>query len=195
MISIRFDERVLFVGKTRSGKTFLAERLTAKLPRMIVFDSLGRVNMPTSTGEQIQAFIEGESLRVKVETPEAFNQLVIETFDTGFYVVYVDELYGLYDHPAKIPKSLSMLWTRGGGNHIGTWAATQRPAWIPLFTMSETEHTFLFRLKLPQDSKRINELAGLDLPPVPKSDPHGFYYWSDHDDEILYVKEFKSDAA
>jgi hypothetical protein len=192
--TISFDHRVLFCGKTRSGKTFLASRLTSTLPRLIVFDNLDRVNMPYATKEEIEAFIAGDDVRVKIGDVQVFDHVVKQSFNVGYYTAYIDELYSLVPHPQKIPDCVSMLWTRGGGNNIGAWACVQRPSRIPLFVITELEHLFVFKLKNSEDRKRAWDFVGINppLPNVPNVDPHGFYYYSDFnpDNHVLYVSQF-----
>lgn len=191
---ISFDHRVLFCGKTRSGKTYLASRLTSKLSRLLVFDNLNRVNMSYSSKIEIEGFIRGEDLRIKVGSLEVFDLVVKQSFEYGYFTAYVDELYSLVPNPAKIPESVSLLWTRGGGNNIGAWACVQRPSRIPLFVITELEHLFVFKLKNSDDRKRAWDFVGINppLPNVPNVDPHGFYYYSDFSpqNEVLYVSEF-----
>lgn len=193
---IDFDQRVLFCGKTRSGKTYLAERLTSKLPRLLVYDNLNRVNMPTASKEEIKAFIAGHDLRIKIMSPDVFDYVVHESFEHGYYTAYIDELYALVPRPNKIPDSVTMLWTRGGGNHIGAWACVQRPARIPLFVITELEHLFVFKLMNKEDRKRAWDFVGFDdpLPNVPNVDRHGFYYYStlQADKCVTYVSAFES---
>lgn len=193
---ISFDHRVLLCGKTRSGKTYLASRLTSKLSRLLVFDNLDRVNMPYASRSEIEAFIAGADVRIKLRDIELFDYTVKRAFEHGYFTVYVDELYALVPNAAKIPESVTLLWTRGGGNHIGAWACVQRPARIPLFVITELEHLFVFKLKNSDDRKRAWDFVGVKppLPNVPNVDPHGFYYYSDFStqNEVLYVSEFEN---
>ncbi len=39
--------------------------------------------------------------------------------------------------------------------------ATQRPSRIPLITLSEAEHFYIFRLQLLKDRQRVEELTGI----------------------------------
>lgn len=194
--TIAFDHRVLFCGKTRSGKTYLASRLTSTLARLLVFDNLDRVNMPYSTREEIEAFISGEDARIKIGDAGLFDLVVKAAFKIGYFTAYIDELYSLVPVPQRIPDCVTMLWTRGGGNHIGAWACVQRPSRIPLFVITELEHLFVFKLKNSEDRKRAWDFVGIKPPleNVPNIDPHGFYYYSDFtpDNRVLYVSEFES---
>lgn len=54
---------------------------------------------------------------------------------------------------------LGAIATRGRQLNIGLWCATQRPARVPIFLLSEADHFFMFHLKLPVDIGRVYEIA------------------------------------
>lgn len=151
--------------------------------------------MPAATKREIEGFIAGEDVRIKIVDPQLFDYVIKQSFDVGYFTAYIDELYALVPHPAKIPECVSLLWTRGGGNRIGAWACVQRPSRIPLFVITELEHLFVFKLKNADDRKRAWDFVGINppLPNVPNVDEHGFYYYSDFtpNNQVLYVSKFE----
>lgn len=187
-ISIRGDERVLTCGKTGSGKTFAMRHMLTAYPRVIYLDSLARLDMEPSSGEEaLETMNNNDEYQICIDDNETFETVVMNKFEEGGFIVYIDETYAICEPKKSVPPVINLLWTRGRGNGIGAWAATQRPAWLPLFLLSEAEHYFVFRLQLDEDRKRLSSLVGksvLDLP----TDKHGFNYYRPGDDIHIYKR-------
>jgi len=83
---------------------------------------------------------------------------------------------------------LQAIYTRGRARGIGVWACTQRPRWVPLYTISESEHVFCFRLHLAEDRQRLAAYAGEQLLTVPQ-DQHGFWYYNPDLEDPIYVSD------
>lgn len=197
-------ERVIFVGKTGSGKTYLARHLAQSLRRLVVFDPKGMLNQPGAgwnlvdwSREGEKALLAGENIRLRVPAPLDGDWspylLAIQRAQLAFdrpmknpVTLYMDEVYGVVP-PGKRPQDeLVALYTRGREWGIGVWGATQRPVWVPLFVKSEAEWTFMFRLQLPDDQR---SMAGIIGPAalVPIRDEYGFYIYNQLWNEPLYT--------
>jgi hypothetical protein len=69
---------------------------------------------------------------------------------------------------------------------VGCWSATQRPASIPVVTVTEAEHFFTFKLRAKQDRERMFEYTGQpELLQIPR-DPRGYWYYNDKTGKIRY---------
>ena len=178
------SERVALVGKTGSGKTYLAGRLTAALPRLVVLDPKGTLKgkwrLADWSDSRERQLRRGDPVRVRVPAPldGDWEPYLWAAYEAGNCTVYVDEVYGVVPAGSRTPAALTALYTRGRELGIGTWAATQRPSWVPLFVLSEAEWLAQFRLSLDADRKRMAGLMGagaaLDNPP----DKYGFYLFN-----------------
>ncbi len=199
MATIRTDERVFICGKTGSGKTTLAKYLTAPVPRLIVLDSKGTLadwGLSEWNDESRQKFLEGERARVRVLAPldddsdpgEFWNDVFRFAFDAGNVTIYIDELFAIVEPGARAPSYMSACYTRGREFGIGVWASTQRPSWVPLFTMSEAEHYFMFRLTLAKDRQTMAAFMTEEVE-QPIRESHGFYYMAAAADAPRYIPQ------
>jgi ABC-type dipeptide/oligopeptide/nickel transport system ATPase component len=165
---IRKNERVAFVGKTGSGKTFAARLLTAPIERLVVFDSKGTLkddetwNLEEWNKRTAKRLKQGKPIRVRIPTPiSGYWEPYFKTcYDAEDCTIYIDELYGVLGARRAPGQYLTALYTRGRELGIGVWAATQRPTWVPLFALSESDWIYVFRLQLDTDKKRMAEIIG-----------------------------------
>lgn len=76
--------------------------------------------------------------------------------------VYIDELLDLC--PTGRPSYwLAKCIKQGRSRGLSIWSGTQRPTGIPLELISESKHFFVGNLQMPQDRKRMAEVAHKDL--------------------------------
>lgn len=198
-ISLKTNERILATGKTGSGKTYLSRYITQKVKRLVVLDGKGTLSdwdlVPYGPDIKRTLF-RNEPIRTRVLAPIgsdilAFWEEVLEVcFIAGNLTLYIDELYAVSPPNQRASNNLWSIYTRGRELGIGVWACTQRPAWIPLFALSEAEHFFCFRLQLNDDRARMAEFMG---PSVlnPIKDIHGFWYARAVDEEPRYIKQLE----
>lgn len=162
------SDRVAFVGRTGSGKSYLARSLLRGVNRLVVFDpkgTLGGANWGLTTWEDggSDALAE-DRFRVRVRTPldgnwDPYLDAVMESENV---TLYIDEVYGVVQgrNPTD---SLRAVITRGRELGIGVWSATQRPKDIPLVIVSESDWFFMFQLRVEGDRKRMAEfMAPID---------------------------------
>lgn len=180
-MQIKTSDRVTLVGQTGSGKSFFARRLCAPIPRLLILDEKGELD---DWGAQdwgprsARKLFSDEPFRLRwVPGPgetyryEEFFQLA---YEAGNLTVYIDELTAAVPHGTRPGPYLASLYQRGRSLGVGTIACTQRPAWVPMFTLSEAQWLVMFRLRLEVDRKRMAEQMGPEVL-IPIRDPHGFY--------------------
>lgn len=176
MEPIRFKatDRVAFVGRTTTGKTYAARLLLLSARRLVVIDPKGRLsdayrlsqgeppwNLAEPSEETDRALAAGEPVRVRYAAPldSDYSSIFRRCYEAENVIVYVDEVYGVTRN-GTADQWLTACYTRGAELGIGVWAATQRPKRIPLIVLSESEWTLLFRLKLESDREYMAEMIG-----------------------------------
>ena len=197
-INIDSSERMVAVGKTGSGKTFLMKYLTRGLNRLIVLDPKSTIDpkewhLDWVDGGGLRDLQKGKDARLLVRAYEMADWITYlqAAWDATNTVVYIDELYALVEFGRVAPpRILSQLYTQGRERKVGVWGATQRPAWVPLFTLSECDWFFAFRTQLQDDRKRLAEMMGEEvLNPIPVNDPHGFWMYNVYWENPVYVDQ------
>jgi hypothetical protein len=190
---------VFLAGQTGSGKTTAAKHLLRLCDRLIVIDPKANMDETWDLEEadvrQQRALLDGKAARLHFIPPidmedNYYRNIFSLAMDAGNVILYIDEMYAVFPPGAKPADPLVMTWTRGREFGVGTWGATQRPTWIPLFSMSESQHFFCFRLMLEDDRDRMASLMGRDVQqPVP--DEHGFWYRGVRDPAPKYFTQME----
>jgi hypothetical protein len=163
------DHRTTIVGRTGSGKTYLAYWLLGKAhfdkqPYIIVdykqdellntsnrFHEIGLSDkIPSKPGIYIVHPRPDETNEV-----EAFLWKVWKKTRTG---LYIDEGYLVPDAGA-----LQAIYTTGRSRHIPIMLLSQRPLWVTRFAFSEVEFFAAFHLNDKDDEKRVRQFTPRDF--------------------------------
>lgn len=158
-------ERVAFIGRTGSGKSFLARALLADVRRLVVFDpkgSLGKPEWGLDLWDSPDASrVQQAEFRLRVRTPLDGNwdPWIWPLMREENITLYVDEVYGVVSG-SQPSDALRAIITRGREQGLGVWSATQRPASIPLVFISEADWFFMFQLRLEDDKRRMASFLG-----------------------------------
>jgi len=194
------SNRVLLTGRTGSGKTYAANVLCSGLSRLVVIDTKGTLtgwNCRDANPRLINKLEHDEPVRIRLvpdivdNQTEWFEQLFERLYHIGNLTVYIDEVYGVLPPGQRPGKWFNALYTRGREFGIGVWAATQRPAWVPLVVLSEADWFLVFRLHMTEDRRRMAGVIGeqaLIAPP----DPHGFWLYNSEWIKPVYYRSIKS---
>lgn len=163
-------DRIVLVGQTGSGKTTLARYLLSTAqPYRVVIDYKGTLdwdeysrcnNLKSLTKHKDKTLLYRPSLAESVDD-DAKNRLWEWLYRRGNTTVYVDETAAATNGDV-FPFYYGGCLMRGRELGIELWSATQRPTRIPQVVLSESEHVYAFRLRLPQDRERVEALTGID---------------------------------
>jgi hypothetical protein len=168
-------DRAVFVGQTGSGKTTLAHLVLEQRPYVVAYDPKGYLNWPgwkRFTSLHALASVLGHDpdrhphAIYRPSYAELSDERTVNAFFEWVYkrehtTVYVDELSAISSGDVY-PWYFGANLTRGRERGISVFCATQRPARIPQIVLSESEHVYIYRLKLPRDRQRVAEMCGVD---------------------------------
>jgi ABC-type oligopeptide transport system ATPase subunit len=165
---IESSDRVTLIGKTGCGKTTVAEQLLNNQPGYaIVIDPKGMCNWEGWHVTEKPSRVSADLLRHKhiiFKPPITWSFSDYDNFFAWIYkirniIAYIDEVFAVASETTRPSSWLGAIATRGRQLNIGLWCATQRPARVPIFLLSEADHFLMFHLKLPVDIGRVYEIA------------------------------------
>lgn len=90
-----------------------------------------------------------------------FRACILDSYKRGNRILFADETAGLTDELGLKTECVA-LWTRGRSMGTGLWAASQRPAYIPLHAYTNSEHLFLAYEADKRGRDRFREIGGVD---------------------------------
>ncbi len=99
---------------------------------------------------------------------EVFRASILDSYKRGNRILFADEVAGLTNdlrhpkHRRTLARELEAVWMRGRSMGTGVWAASQRPAYIPLQAYQAAEHVFLAAEPDARNRKRFDEIGALD---------------------------------
>lgn len=183
--------RLIVAGHTGSGKSLALtwalrrqrlrgviidtklEPAFATLPRHTIVEGLENVDFDAFKAPDAPDFL------IVRPSPDEMDLEILDDFLREIYeslenvVVGIDELYNVAmgSHPAP---GITALYTRGRSRRISMIAATQRPAWIPLFCLTEADEFYVFRLNWPADRDRMASVTAENVRKIPVDK---YTYW------------------
>lgn len=165
----KIGDRVFLTGQTGSGKTTLAKMLLAHYQYVVIFDGKGCIDWKGYNLHTELASIEQDKSNRLLYQPNPLELQDEESIDRFFHwiylrrntVLYVDEIYSI-TIGSKLPFWYHACLTRGRQFNISVWSGAQRPMLIPQTVLSESENAFVFRLSMPQDQIKIENIYTLE---------------------------------
>ncbi len=191
------NERMLLVGKTRTGKTTLAMQILPHYQHVLAIDPLHVLRPKLPPGYTVAGSPQGlplAALRSKLilyqPRPEHMNWASYDAvyrwaFDRKNTMIYTDEGLRVMRANGQAPPYMEACYTAGRQRGVGMITCTQRPAKVDLRVMSEAEHYVCFQLKLRADRERMAEVME-DERVLSKARGHSFWHINDRSERLNY---------
>jgi adenylate kinase family enzyme len=176
-IHIRTDERVLFVGKTGSGKTELSKFFLSKMNRCLIIDPKHMFNLEGYEKRKNLPFSNSDFriiYRPNDNDDETLAKLIQKIAYQGDCTIYCDELSTLAEQFPESVKRLGNMARIGREMNVAVWNSLQRPRWIPRIFLTESEIVFNFNLRSGDDRKYMAEFVGPEA--LAQLEPYAFLY-------------------
>lgn len=197
-LSLRRNDRAIFLGATGSGKTTLARALMYGVKNVAVLDPKRTFTLPESwqavTTDDMETVLEHTGPKPIIyrpgaeilDDPESVEWWFWWVYNRGHTLAYIDEAM-MVTKESRPLRGYAACIQLGREKGIGVWSATQRPARVPIVLLSESEHMFAFRLRHPQDLARVADYSSPEIMSQPASG-HGFWYWNDRRQHLQYFR-------
>lgn len=167
-------ERAFIAGNSGSGKSTLSRylaRVMASRQPLIIIDPKGEIDEFKGMEKVISKPEEIKNASVIRYVPSLDSDVVAEVdtimracYNAGNVAIWVDELYAICEGATSGINltGLRAVLTRGRSKKVTFLGLAQRPAWVPLFCISETNKQYVFCLPLKSDRDRMVEILGND---------------------------------
>ena len=204
-IDLRGSERWLFVGKTGSGKSYLARALLREMSRrgwpIVIVDpsafwmgkdpkwdkGQGSIDKPKLvTRFDPKASVQLYVPRIPGWTDPGLDALMAAALKRGKCVLYFDELVGIVT-ASTYSSEFARAVTQGRKHELAVWCATQRPTRVPEIVLSQAEQWAIFRVITPQDRKKIAEYTGSKITAQQRLEPFYWFHWSQQGDDATLM--------
>lgn len=181
-IHIRNDERVIFAGRTGSGKTVLAKHFLTRLNRVLAIDPKHTLKLDGFSRRRGLPIFGAEFriiYRPRLEDDYDLARILQAIMRGKHATVYCDELATLTEMYPYATAQLADLARTGRERHVAVWCATQRPRWIPRVFFTEAEVVFMFNMRGADDRAYMAQFIGPEaFDPIDK-----YEFWYSHADE------------
>lgn len=179
--------RVLVVGVTGTGKTFLAKELVSKVPRLLVVDPLcewGDVTVMCFDWETVLEECRQDRFRISIcidENPREildFACRIARDEEVGHCVLVVDELSLFFRRGEEASESIQGVVRFGRRENVSLMLISQRSYDCPIDLRSQLSDIFAFRSHEPRDIQALGQMVGrTEAQRVLALRGHSHYHW------------------
>ncbi len=190
-MSFGVSDKFLFLGRSGSGKSYIARRISAAYPRKVIFDTLGEYS--SSDGIVCHDFHQFCEEILKTEHSEKFT--IIYQFDVesshetdefnealrvlwyrGNVFVLVEEIQN-FATPHSIPHWVKKCLFTGRHRNLALGFTTQRPGECHKSVISQANHVFFGSLHEKNDLEYCKSVLGNRCFLLSTLPPQTFFYF------------------
>lgn len=190
MPHLKPGEKAVFVAATGNGKSYLMRQLLKGLPSVIVVDAKHEWSWSEKGRSQYDRIFSSvpdlarnwDGKNPVIYRPDitdlqnGCNEFFEQCWRWRSPLVAIDEIFDLCPR-GRAEYWLSKCVKQGRSRGLTIWFGMQRPAFVPLELLSESKHFFVGGLQLPQDRKRMAQVANVELLNL-ELPPYDFRYCS-----------------
>jgi len=170
---IAYDEKIVIVGASGSGKTYLANQIMKGLNGISVwvFDPnyqfhSSRAMVFHDLSEMLKVYDSAKRghyiLQPHDSSEHTFRRFNAEAFKRGNLVLIEDEIHNWLSKQ-KVLKEFNQVILSGRPRGISVISISSRPASCPNHILSNVKHVFAFKLNLESDVKFLEGYLGNDV--------------------------------
>jgi hypothetical protein len=190
---IPYEWRVLFLGQTRSGKTYACRRLIdrhyGKVPILLYQTKpadpiLDKMKVPRfRTLKQVirhskEPFVIFKPSPLEAEEPSTSEEMFRWLLTQRDRILWVNEVAAVTRETPRPPRAFAAYVKQGQGLGLGLWMEAQEPAYLPRILFSEASAIWKGYISNDVSAKAIRQKAPSVLSePIAAGDRHGFHMW------------------
>ena len=170
---IAYEEKIVIVGASGSGKTYLANEIMKGLNGISVwvFDPnyqfhSSRAMVFNDLSEMLKVYDQAKRghyiLQPHDSSEHTFRRFNAEAFKRGNLVLIEDEIHNWLSKQ-KVLKEFNQVILSGRPRGISVISISSRPASCPNHILSNVKHVFAFKLNLESDVKFLEGYLGNDV--------------------------------
>jgi DNA helicase HerA-like ATPase len=149
------------MGLTGCGKSVLAKNILNETKNVVIVDPKREFHF---NGALVTDKINNKLFQYPtifrpsvhdIDNIKVYNSLFEHLYNKGNVTIYVDEL-ACFTTALRYPHFLKVCYMLGRSKGISVIGTTQRPANIPVYTISESSKFYAFKLHVPTDVKKVD---------------------------------------
>lgn len=186
-------DKILVVGRSGCGKSFLGKKLASVFPRLVIFDSLNEYppsDYDIESFDQFAGYIRQISenkisrfkLIIKFDTSledckEIFDHYMHVLYELGNTFIVIEEVQD-YCTPYFIGRWFKKSMTSGRHRSLGFLFTTQRPSFLNKTVLSQSTNIFVGNLIDRNDSMTISQLLDCDKKEISSLNDREFLWFN-----------------
>jgi DNA helicase HerA-like ATPase len=174
-MKLKQTDKILIVGRSGCGKSYLGRKIAEAFPRLIIFDSLNEYEKSENDIYTFEQFtdvikkihnekINKYKLIIKFDTSfedskEKFDHYIRILYELGNVIVVIEETQD-YCTSYFIARWFKKAMTSGRHKNLGFIFTTQRPSFLNKTVLSQSTHIFVGNLIDKNDVTLVSNFMG-----------------------------------
>lgn len=183
-------DKIAILGRSGSGKSFLAQKIASVYPRLFIFDTLYEYS---NNGETVHTFEDFSENLIRNENSQEFvtviqfdiedsgntqefNEMLRCIYYRGNCTIFIDEIQN-FSNVHQMPDWLRKTCLTGRHRQIGLIYTTQRPGELHKTILSQASKVFCGNLHTLSDIRTMSNYLGKSDNEISELPDRKFIYW------------------